>query len=92
MQEQKLRLTARGHAVCELMVNQGLSLELACERVDAELQALRETVDAILAGSAWESVPQAVQAALEGVSSRVQSAYLEEQRASSSALGLGASP
>jgi hypothetical protein len=89
--QQKLQLTARGHAVCELMVNQGLSLEAACERVDLELQTLRQRVDAILAGSSWESVPQAMQAALDAVSSRVQSAYLEEQRASSrSALSASA--
>ena len=80
--EQKLQLTARGHAVCELMVNQGLSLEAACERVDQELQTLRAAVNAILSGSAWESVPQAVQAALDAVSPRVQTAYLAEERAS----------
>jgi hypothetical protein len=80
--EQKLQLTARGHAVCELMVNQGLSLETACERIEQELQTLRKAVDAILAGSAWESVPKAMQAALDAVSPRVQSAYLAEERAS----------
>jgi len=81
--EQTLQLTARGHAVCELMVDHGLSLEAACERVERELRTLRQAVDAILAGSSWENVPHAMQAALNAVSSCLQSAYLEEQRASS---------
>ncbi|HEX7453910.1 MAG TPA: hypothetical protein VIK01_02065 [Polyangiaceae bacterium] len=81
--EDKLQLTARGHAVCELMVAHGLSLEAACERVELELRTLRQTVDAILAGSTWENVPHAMRAALDAVSSCVQSAYLEEQRVSS---------
>jgi hypothetical protein len=81
--EHKLRLTARGHAVCELMVDQGLTLEDACERVDLELRTLRDTVDEIVAQRSWEEVPLAMQAALDAVSQHVQSAYLEEQRAAS---------
>ena len=79
--EHELQLTARGHAVCELMVDQGLTLEDACARIDAELETLRQTVERILAGNSWEAVPQAMQRALDGVSLHVQAAYLEEQRA-----------
>jgi hypothetical protein len=76
--EHQLKLTARGHAVCELMTDLGLSLDAACARVDHELETLRQTVDHILAESAWEDVPSAMQAALRGVSLRLQDAYLEE--------------
>jgi hypothetical protein len=77
--EHELQLTARGHAVCELMVDQGLSLEEACERFDLALRTLRQRVDEILAASSWEEIPRAVQLALDGVSAHVQSAYLDEQ-------------
>lgn len=78
--EHKLQLTSRGYAVCELMLNQGLTLEAACQRVEDELASLRRTVDRIMEERPWEDVPVAMQAALEGVSTYVQSAYLEEQR------------
>lgn len=74
----KLRLTARGHAVCELMSNQGVTLEAACARVELELEILRQTVANILAETPWAGVPGALQAALERVSPRLQEAYLEE--------------
>jgi hypothetical protein len=74
----QLKLTARGHAVCELMADLGLTLEAACSRVDHELETLRQRVDSILAESAWEDVPRAVRAALESVSPGVQNAYLDE--------------
>ena len=80
METKQLQLTARGHAVCELMVEQGLTLEAACERVDIELEALRQAVDQILSGNSWENVPRAMQAALDSVSLHIQNAYLEEQR------------
>ncbi len=69
--------------MCELMADQGLTLEDACERVDSQLRTLRETVDDIVALRSWEEVPLAMQAALDAVSPHVQSAYLEEQRAAS---------
>ena len=78
--EHELQLTARGHAVCELMVGQKLTLADACARIDLELDALRQTVEHILSGNSWESVPQAMQRALDGVSVHVQAAYLEEHR------------
>jgi hypothetical protein len=76
--DHQLKLTARGHAVCELMADFGLTLDAACSRVDGELEALRQRVDSILTESEWEDVPRAVQAALDGVSPHVQGAYLEE--------------
>jgi hypothetical protein len=76
--EHQLKLTARGHAICELMVDQGLTLEAACARVDHELETLRQTVDSILTESSWEDIARAMQAALEGVSLGLQRAYLEE--------------
>ena len=76
--EQQLKLTARGHAIFELMAEQGLTLEAACARVEHELETLRQTVDSILSENAWEDVPSAMQAALDGVSLRLQDAYLEE--------------
>ncbi len=79
--EHELQLTARGHAVCELMLDQGLTLEVACARIDAELETLRQTVERILSGNSWEDVPHAMQRALDSVSPHVQAAYLEEQRA-----------
>ncbi|MEO8919259.1 MAG: hypothetical protein ABI488_17695 [Polyangiaceae bacterium] len=79
--ETELQLTARGHAVCELMVDQGLTLEKACARIDAELESLRQTVERILSGNSWEAVPHAMQRALDSISLHVQAAYLEEERA-----------
>jgi hypothetical protein len=90
--EHQLKLTARGYAVCELMVEQGLTLEAACARVEHELEILREMVDAILTQSAWEDVPGAMQAALDGVSLRLQNAYLEESARSSSSPPSPATP
>ena len=78
--EQKLQLTARGYAVCELMLDQGLTLEAACEEVEFRLEALRRTVDQIMTDRPWEDVETAMQVALEGVSLHVQSAYLEEEQ------------
>jgi len=78
--DHKLQLTARGHAVCELMCDRGLTLEAACEQVEQQLEALRCSVEKILSDRPWEDVPSAVQAALAGVSYHVQSAYLEKQR------------
>jgi hypothetical protein len=78
--EQKLQLTSRGYAVCELMLSQGLTLEAACEQVERQLEALRQSVNQIMADRPWEDVPTAMQAALAGVSVHLQSAYLEEQR------------
>ena len=78
--EQELRLTARGQAVCELMLDQGLTLEAACERVQFELEVLRETVARILVADPSQDVLTAVRAALAGVSLRLQSAYLEEEQ------------
>jgi hypothetical protein len=73
-----LKLTARGHAVCSLMADLGLSLDAACSRVETELETLRQRVDSILTENDWADLPRAVQAALESVSSCVQDAYLEE--------------
>ena len=78
--EQKLQLTARGYAVCELMLDQGLTLEAACHEVECRLEALRRTVDRIMTDRPWEDVETAMQVALEGVSLHVQSAYLEEEQ------------
>ncbi|MES1174081.1 MAG: hypothetical protein ABUL62_07105 [Myxococcales bacterium] len=78
--DHKLQLTARGYAVCELMLDQGLTLEAACAQVDHELEALRRTVDRIMTDRPWEDVESAMQAALEGISLHVQSAYLEEEQ------------
>jgi hypothetical protein len=87
--EHQLQLTPRGHAVYELMVDQGFSLEEACQRVELALLTLRRRVDEILADCSWEEVPHAVQVALDGVSSHVQGAYLDEQRgAAHGELGL----
>ena len=85
--DDKLQLTARGHAVCDLMLRQGLSLEAACERVELQLETLRQNVDQILNDRPWEDVPTAMQAALEGVSAYVQNIYLEEQRRPTLAAG-----
>jgi hypothetical protein len=76
--DHQLKLTARGHAVCTLMADLGLSLDAACSRVDHELETLRQRVDNILTENDWANVPSAVQAALESVSVCVQDAYLEE--------------
>jgi hypothetical protein len=76
--DQQLKLTARGHAVCELMAALGLSLEAACARVEHELETLRQRVHEILTESDWEDVPGAMRTALESVSPGVQNAYLEE--------------
>ncbi|MEO8904191.1 MAG: hypothetical protein ABI627_21955 [Polyangiaceae bacterium] len=63
------------------MVDQGLTLEKACARIDAELESLRQTVERILSGNSWEAVPHAMQRALDSISLHVQAAYLEEERA-----------
>jgi hypothetical protein len=76
--DHQLKLTAKGLAVCELMTDQGLTLEAACARVDCELETLRKRVDTILAESDSADVPSAMQAALDSVSLFVQDAYLEE--------------
>lgn len=78
--DQKLQLTARGYAVCELMLDQGLTLEAACEQVAFQLETLRRTVDRIVTDRPWEDIPTAMRTALEGVSLRMQSAYLEEEQ------------
>ncbi len=76
--DHQLKLTARGHAVCELMADLGLTIYAACAKVDVELEAIRQRVDSILTENDWEDVQLAVQAALDGVSPHVQGAYLEE--------------
>ena len=76
--DHQLKLTARGHAVCELMTERGLSLDAACARVEQELETLREELDRILRESSLANVAEALEAALNGVSARVQHAYLEE--------------
>src|SRR5450755_431830 len=81
--DHQLKLTARGHAVCELMSDLGLTLDAACARVDRELEVLRQRVDSILTESDWEDVPRAVQAALDAVSPHVQDAYLQESASES---------
>ncbi|MEO6603645.1 MAG: hypothetical protein ABIQ16_27425 [Polyangiaceae bacterium] len=78
--EQSLQLTARGYAVCELMLDRGLTLEAACEQVDFQLQTLRRTVERIMSDGLWEDVEAAMLAVLEGVSRHVKSAYLEEEQ------------
>lgn len=78
--EHELQLTPRGHAVCELMLHQGLTLESACQQVENQLEMLRLAVSRIMNERSWEDVPAAMQAVLAGVSAHVQSAYLEEQR------------
>jgi hypothetical protein len=77
--DQTLQLTARGHAVYELMLDQGLTLEAACERFDRQLEALHRTVDRIMTDRPWEDVEAAMQDALRGVSVHVQRAYLEDE-------------
>jgi hypothetical protein len=62
------------------MLEQGLTLEAACAQVERELQALRQTVDRIMADRPWEDIETAMLAALDGVSLHVQSAYLEEEQ------------
>ncbi len=89
-EHKQLQLTARGHAVCELMCSQGLTLEAACELVELQLETLRHTVEKILSDRPWEDVPTAMQAALAGVSYHVQSAYLEEQRPAATGASLSA--
>jgi hypothetical protein len=86
--DQKLQLTARGYAVCELMLDQGLTLEAACEQVEVQLDSLRRTVDRIMTDRPWEDVETAMQAALEGVSVHVQGVYLEEQQRDSASAGV----
>ncbi|HEX3774497.1 MAG TPA: hypothetical protein VHV51_08530 [Polyangiaceae bacterium] len=76
--EQELKLTARGHAVYELMADFGLSLDAACAHVDRELEALRRRLNEILNQSKLEDLSEAMAAALGSVSPSVQDAYLEE--------------
>jgi hypothetical protein len=79
--DHQLKLTARGHAVYELMADLGLSLEAACARIDHELESLRLRLDTILAECAWDDAAGAMQQALDDVSVVVQNAYLEEESA-----------
>lgn len=83
--EQQLQLTSRGYAVCELMFNDGLTLEAACERVEHELATLRRAIERIMTERTWEEVSAAMQAALSGFSLYLQGAYLEEQRRAATA-------
>jgi len=76
--DHQLKLTARGHAVYELMAEYGLSLDAACARVEQELATLRERLEQILSDGPLADVAAALEVALSGVSIRVQSAYLEE--------------
>jgi len=76
--DHQLKLTARGHAVFELMADHGLSLDAACARVERDLETLRETLKQILSESTPADVTGALEVALSAVSVRVQSAYLEE--------------
>ncbi len=76
--DHQLKLTARGHAVCELMTERGLSLDAACARVEQELETLRGELDRVFRESTHTDVASALEAALSGVSARVQRAYLEE--------------
>jgi hypothetical protein len=78
--ENELELTARGHAIYELMVDQRLTLEDACARIDLELETLRQKLDSILSGNCWEDVAHAMQRALDSASLYVQAAYFEEHR------------
>lgn len=77
--DQKLRLTARGLAICELMLDHGLTLEAACERIDRQLDALHQSLERILQEDHREDFTSAVRSALAGVSLHVRSAYLEER-------------
>ncbi len=76
--DHQLKLTARGHAICELMADHGLSLDAACAHVERELETLRAKLEHILSESSLTDVTSALETALDGVSVRVQSAYLEE--------------
>jgi len=78
--EPQLQLTTRGYAVCELMLDEGLTFEAACEQVEHEIQSLRRTVDRIMSDKPWEDMEAAMQVALAGVSLHVQAAYLEEEQ------------
>lgn len=88
--DQKLQLTARGYAVCELMLDRGLTLEAACEQVAFQLETLRQTVDRIVTDRPWEDIPTAMRTALEGVSLRMRSAYLEEEQRAVASVSVGA--
>lgn len=77
--DQKLRLTARGLAICELMLDHGLTLEAACERIDHQLDALHHSLERIIQDDRREDVTNAVRTALAAVSAHVRSAYLEER-------------
>lgn len=88
----ELKLTARGHAVCELMAELGLTLEAACAHVDHELEILRQRVGHILADSDWQDVPGAVRAVLASVSPSVRNTYLEESAYGGEGLGLPIPP
>lgn len=76
--DQELKLTARGHAIYELMADLGLSLDAACAHVDQELATLHRRVAEIVSQSKLEDLSKAMQAALGSVSPSVQDAYLEE--------------
>lgn len=76
--DHQLKLTARGHAVCELMADHGLSLDAACARFEQELETLRAHVARISRESRVADLTRALEAALAEVSVRVQHAYLEE--------------
>jgi hypothetical protein len=77
--DHKLRLTARGLAICELMLDHGLTLEAACRRIDDQLDALHHSLERIIQDDRWDDVTTAVRTALAGVSAHVRSAYLEER-------------
>jgi hypothetical protein len=81
--DHQLKLTARGHAVCELMADLGLTLDAACARIDSELETLRQRVLSILTEGDWEDAPRAIQAALDSVSPHLLDAYLQESASES---------
>ena len=78
--EPQLQLTTRGYAVCELMLDQGLTFEAACIQVEQEVEALRRTVDRIMCDRPWEDLESALHTALQGVSLHIQATYLEEEQ------------
>lgn len=86
--DHQLKLTARGHAVCELMTADGLSLDAACARVERELETLRDVLEQIAHESAVTDVASALETALGKVSVRMQRAYLEELELASAEAAL----